>query len=44
MENDLKFLKKKLINFLMTNKVLIAGQEGMVGRAVYNLFKKRNLE
>ena len=25
----------------MTYKVLIAGQEGMVGRAIYNLFKKK---
>ena len=40
MENDLKLLKK--INYIfMTYKVLIAGQEGMVGRAIYNLFKKK---
>ena len=35
MENDLKLFKK--INYiLMTYKVLIAGQEGMVGGAIYN--------
>ncbi len=28
----------------MTYKVLIAGQEGMVGRAIYNLFKKKKIK
>ena len=28
----------------MKRKVLIAGQEGMVGGATYNLLKKKNLE
>ena len=28
----------------MRQKVLIAGQEGMVGGATYNLLKKKNIE
>ena len=28
----------------MFKKVLIAGQEGMVGASVYNLLKKKNLQ
>ena len=28
----------------MKQKVLIAGQEGMVGGATYNLLKKKNIE
>ena len=28
----------------MKSKILIAGQEGMVGRSIYNLLKKRGLK
>ena len=43
MDNDLKLFSKKINSIFNGQKVLIAGQEGMVGNAVYNLFKKKKI-
>ena len=44
MENDLTYSVIRIINFLMSPKILIAGQEGMVGKAVYKLLKKKKFK
>ena len=45
LDADLKLIKKQLINsHYLKSKILIAGQEGMVGKSLLKLLKKKKIQ
>ena len=43
LSSDLEISRKLKLKLKLKKKILIAGQEGMVGSSLYNFLKKRNL-